>query len=207
MKKSVFLLLPIIFLVACGIYKPITVDRLQLGMTKADVENIFGRPEKILLVSLTEHGQQEILAYKIGYNDLYTLEFMNDQLLRYEFLREYMAYEPRPLPPPVVVIPDNHYPVPPKPVEHPPVTKPSPQPLPPAQPVRQERRPNRENTREEARPGRRPGGSENTDQVQQNERTRPETSETNRRERGNTGSGQSNGNSRSSEDSSSLRYQ
>jgi len=160
----------------------VTVDRLQIGMSRADVENIYGRPEKIILASLTEDGLQEILVHKFG-NDLYILEFMNDYLIRYEFLREDIYVQPRPLPPPVV----HPYPVHPAPVEPPtrpsqpappPTTKPaSPPPsstrpatsTPSASSGRQERQKS-ENSRP-ARQGRRSGSVE-TNQTQQNETNR-----------------------------------
>jgi len=174
---------------ACGIYKTITVDRLQLEMSRAEVESIFGRPEKVLIVGMTEQGRQEILAYKIG-NDIYTLEFMNDQLVRYEFLREDMVYVPHPLPPPptqpIVIV----QPVRPQPVERPPTTRPSP----PAAPVVDSGK--TEQTSE--RQGRR-SDSGRTNQERTNERDRPATSETNRTRRENVDTGQSNRNSRSSE--------
>ena len=176
MKKTLFFLLPLIFLMACGIYKTVTVERLQLGMSRAEVEGIFGRPEKILLVSMTEQGCQEILAYKIG-NDIYTLEFIGDQLLRYEFLREDVVYvPPPPLPPtprPVIIVHEDHPPVHPKPVEHPPATRPRPSPS-PAPSGKTER----ETQRTES-PGRRPN-SGRVNQEQTTERVRPATSETSR---------------------------
>jgi len=193
MKKT-FFLLPLIFLMSCGIYKTLTVDRLQLGMSLVDVENIFGRPEKVLIVSMTEHGRQDILAYKIG-NDVYVLEFMNDQLIRYEFLREDVVYvPPPPLPPPSFHPPQ---PVRPSPVR-PPAPKPSPSPSATVDPGSTQRE-----TQSSERPSRRPG-SGRTVQEQTNERERPTTSETNRTERQNN-SRPSNRNNRSSEESVNNR--
>ena len=173
MKKTFLLFLPMLFLVTCGIYKTVTVDRLQLGMSRAEVEDIFGRPEKILVVSMTEHGRQEILAHKIG-NDIYSLEYMNDQLVRYEFLREDVVYVPRPPLPPVVFVQEDHPPVRPRPVEHPPATKPSPPSAPLVDPGKKEQ----ENQRPEST-SRRPG-SGRINQERTNERNRPATSETRR---------------------------
>jgi len=174
MKKT-FLILPMVFLMSCGIYKTLTVDRLQLGMNRADVEDIFGRPEKVLIVSMTEHGRQDILAYKIG-NDVYLLEFMNDQLIRYEFLREDVAYVPLPPPLPLPPPPSFHPPhtVRPSPDVRPPAPRPSPTPPATVEP---------DNTQPETqitnRPGRSPGPGR-TVQEQTNKTERPTTSETNR---------------------------
>ncbi len=141
MKKSVFLFLPLMFLVACGTYRTITVDRLKIGMTRAEVEHIFGRPKRVLAVSQSEYGYQEVLEYETSNNELYALEFMNDQLVSYEFLREDIVYiPPPPAPQPVIIIHEHPYPNYPKPVERPPVARPSPPPStrPVARPVRTE---------------------------------------------------------------------
>jgi len=191
MKKTIFLL-PLIFLMSCGIYKTLTVDRLQLGMNIADVENIFGRPEKVLMVSLTEHGRQDVLAYKIGY-DVYMLEFLDDQLIRYEFMREDVIYVPPlpPLPPPLFHHPQ---PVRPSPDVRPPANKPSQSPSATVDPGNTQRE-----TQSSERPGRRPS-SGRTVQEQTNERERTTTSETKRTERQDD-SRSSNRNNRSSEGS------
>ena len=177
MKKLAFILFVLIFPVACGTLKIVTVDRIQMGMTRADVENIVGRPEKKLVASLTEHGYQEIIAYKIG-NDLYSLEFMNDKLIRYEFIREDVVFVPRPpLPPPVVIYPDDPLPVRPRPVD-PPATKPSPRP--PSAPTDVLDTPKRQPIQQE-KPNRTPN-SEKTDQRRSREGNRQTTSETNQSE-------------------------
>ena len=188
MKKTIIFLLPLIFFSACGIYKTVTVDHLRLGMTRVEVEDIFGRPEKVLLVSMTEHGRQEISAFKIGNNDIYTLEFMNDLLVRYEFLREDVVFVPPPShrPYPVQVVPQ---PVRPAPVDRPPTTKPTP----PA-PTIDSSKTEQEAQRPE-RPNRRPA-SENVRQERTSEKVRPTRTETNR-----TGRNESNRNNRSSEGS------
>ena len=181
MKKTIIFLLPLIFFSACGIYKTVTVDHLRLGMTRDEVEDIFGRPEKVLLVSMTEHGRQEISAYKIGNNDIYTLEFMNDLLVRYEFLREDVVYVPPPPLQPIVIV----QPVRPQPVERPPVTRPL--------PTVEQGTSGRENRRTEEssrRPASEPAKVERT-----GERDRTATSDASRRE---SDSGQSNRGNRSS---------
>ncbi len=133
MKTSTFLLLLLMFLAACGTSRMVTVDRLRLGMTRGDVEHMFGPPQRILVVSQTEYGYQEVLQYKTHSNELYALEFVNDQLVRYEFLGDDMEYIPLPPPPPIVVYPD--YPVRPMPVERPPVVEPPKPPVTRPQPV------------------------------------------------------------------------
>ena len=117
MKKLTFLI-PLMFLMACGTYKTFSVAKLQLGMTKVDVEQMSGAPKRILAVTQTEYGRQEILEYKTTQNEIYALEFMNDHLVRYEFLGDEVVYIPPPLlPPPVIVV--HEYPTPPKPAPRP----------------------------------------------------------------------------------------
>ena len=101
MKKLAFLI-PLTLLLACGSYKTFSVARLQLGMTKGDVEQMSGAPKRILAVAQTEHGRQEILEYKTIHDEIYALEFMNDYLVRYEFLREEVIFVSPP--PPVIVV-------------------------------------------------------------------------------------------------------
>jgi len=176
-------------------YKTATVDRLQLGMNRADVEGIFGRPRKVLVVSMTEQGRQEILAYKIGQFDIYSLEFIENQLVRFEFLGEEIVYAPRP---PLHFVTFDPPPVRPPLVEHPPTTRPPPLPPPTTPTTRPPSRP--VNSIDTERPNRRTE-SERVNQEQSNGRNRPATSESNRTSRGNADSEQSNRNNRSSETS------
>jgi len=179
MKKT-FLILPLIFLMSCGIYKTLTVDRLQLGMSREEVENIFGRPEKVLIVSMIEQGRQDILAYKIG-NDVYILEFLNDHLIRYEFLHVAVANVPLPPPPPPLPPPSFYSPQPvrPPPDVRPPAPRPSPSPSATVEPDNAQHE-----TQSLEKQGRRPG-SGRTVQEQTNKRERPTSSETNRTDNGN----------------------
>ena len=131
MKKfiPVFILL-ILLLSACGTYRTITVSRLKLGMSKADVEHMFGPPKRILSVSQTEYGYQEVLEYKTSNDEIYALDFMNDQLVGYEFLYDDIDYIP-PMPQPVVIVHDY----PGRPIARPPKPRPPVRPVPPVQPV------------------------------------------------------------------------
>jgi len=191
MKKIFILLLPLIFLIACGVLKTVTVERLQLGMNRSEVEDIFGGPQKVLIVGMTEYGRQEILAYKIG-NDIYVLEFMDDQLIRYEFLREDVVYVPPPPPPshrpfPVQAV---SQPIRPTPVDHPQTTRPT--------PTADSGKTKQEEQHTESQ-SRRPNLA-GANQKQAVERDRPATSEANRRDRGNVDAGRPSRNSRSSEE-------
>ena len=104
MKKSILLLFPLLFMLSCvGTNKTVSVNRLKMGMTKADVEYMFGPPERILVVFMTDFGYQEVLAYKTYKNEVYALEFVDDRLVGYEFLHEAVEYTPRPITQPVVI--------------------------------------------------------------------------------------------------------
>jgi hypothetical protein len=180
MKKSAFLIIALIFLIACGSMKTATVDQLHLGMNRENAEKIIGRSGKMLLASLTEFGNQEVLAYRVGL-DIYTLEFMNDQLVRYELQYEDVRYLPPPPPPPVVIVHDAH-PTPPAPVAPPPPPRPSPPPSTTPPPVEQKRPQNegtpRESTQQEnSNRAPNPGSAV---QLRPGDRERPATTETER---------------------------
>ena len=158
--KKLALLIPLMILMACGTYKTFSVASLRLGMTKADVEQMSGTPRRILAVSQTEYGCQEILEYKTPYDEIYALEFMNDHLVRYEFLSKEVRYIPYPPPPPVIVHPN-----PPKPVE-----RPAPKPTPPSPPRPDDQnKPAQENS--QARPPSRRPDSGVTNQASPSEST------------------------------------
>jgi hypothetical protein len=103
MKKTLFIF-ALMLLMACGTYKVATVDHLKTGMSKAEVEHIFGPSGRILAVSRHEYGYREILEYKIAGSGWYALDFVNDRLTRYEFLRDDVEFVPMPPPPPVIVV-------------------------------------------------------------------------------------------------------
>ena len=130
MKKLISIFLLLMLLSACGTYRTITVSRLKLGMSKADVEYMFGPPKRILSVSQSEYGYQEVLEYKTNNGEIYALDFMNDQLVGYEFLYDDIDYIP-PMPQPVVIVP-GYYPG--RPIERPPRPRPPARPVPPARP-------------------------------------------------------------------------
>lgn len=119
MKNFIFIAAFIIILVSCGSYRSLDLRKLTTGMTKAQVEQIAGLPNRVLSINETEDGYQEILEYQTSRNEVYALEFWNDYLTGYEYLYddiEYIAplYPPSTYPPygrPIIVLPpDNNRP-------------------------------------------------------------------------------------------------
>jgi len=91
--KKIFVLLTVSLLFAsCGVYKTVDMSRLRTGMTVAEVENMFGSPERVLAFNETRDGIQEVLQYRTSADEIYALEFWNDYLTGYEFLYEDVTY-------------------------------------------------------------------------------------------------------------------
>jgi len=102
-------------------------------MTKLQVENIAGAPNRILAVNETDDGYQEVLEYSTSGGELYALEFWNDYLTGYEYIDSEVNYVPVAVPPPyypdyghpIVVIPGRpNRPQPPANNNRPPATRP-----------------------------------------------------------------------------------
>jgi hypothetical protein len=69
-------------------FKSLDVNSLQLGMTKAQVSSMFGKPDRILYAGRSDKGYEEVLQYRTSLYELYALTFFDDQLESYEFLVE-----------------------------------------------------------------------------------------------------------------------
>ena len=118
MKKIAIILITSLLFAACGIYKPLDVNKLTTGMTKAQVESVIGLPQRVLAVNDTRDGFQEVLEYRTAYDEVYALEFWDDYLTGYEFLYDDVNYVPSLIPPvgipdygrPIIVIPGHNKP-------------------------------------------------------------------------------------------------
>lgn len=64
------------------------VSRLSSGMTKYQVDNILGRPVRLLSTSYLQNGQVEVYEYITYRNESYAVEFWNGNLSGYDFLYE-----------------------------------------------------------------------------------------------------------------------
>ncbi|MCD7978805.1 MAG: outer membrane protein assembly factor BamE [Tannerellaceae bacterium] len=98
MKKIVCLTIIAVLLVVCGTRRSLNIDRLRTGMTKAQVENIAGSPDRLIAVRETDEGYQEVLGYWTSGGEMYALEFWDDYLTGYEYLYDEVQYYPSPYP-------------------------------------------------------------------------------------------------------------
>jgi len=129
MKKIVSLLLISILFVACGAIKTVEMSRLQIGMSKAQVQELIGYPERVLYAGASEGGYEEVVEYRTYRDELYAVTYWNDHLESYEFIRDTYV-------PPVTVTPPV-YPTPRPPVYPSPTPRPpvKPTPIPPRPPI------------------------------------------------------------------------
>lgn len=170
MKKVIFISLLFFIATGCNLsYRAVDLGKLTVGMTKAQVRNVIGAPERTLVVNQSRDGYQEVLQYRTPYNEVYALEFWDDYLVGYEHLYDDVIYAPAPAPPVVrppfgkPIYPGYKPPKPNKPGKPTPVPPNRPTPNPPNEP----HRPDRPNS--STRPGNRPGVSSPS------ENTRPST--------------------------------
>ncbi|MDH6341419.1 hypothetical protein M2480_000171 [Parabacteroides sp. PFB2-12] len=103
MKKIVCFAVMAIALVACGTTRSLDLRKLTTGMSKAQVEQLAGYPNRMISFKETSNGVQEVLEYQTAQREVYALEFWNDYLVGYEYLYEDVTYV-APVNPPV------HYP-------------------------------------------------------------------------------------------------
>lgn len=76
---------------ACGSMQLADVTGLSDGMTKSQVDNIMGRPVRLLSTSFYQDGRTEVYEYVSYRNESYAIEFWNGRLSRYDFLYENAA--------------------------------------------------------------------------------------------------------------------
>ncbi|MDH6534348.1 hypothetical protein M2101_001016 [Parabacteroides sp. PM5-20] len=118
MKKCVYIIALVLLCMACGSYRSLDLRKLTTGMSKAQVEQIAGVPNRLISIKETDDGYQEVLEYSTSRNEIYALEFWNDYLVGYEYLYEdiqYVApmYPPTIYPPygrPIYIAPGNNRP-------------------------------------------------------------------------------------------------
>ncbi|MDR0371290.1 MAG: hypothetical protein LBH80_05500 [Prevotellaceae bacterium] len=92
MKKTIYLLLIATSISGCSFFRTTGAQQLTFGMTKAEVSEFLGYPERILAVNQTRDGIQEVLQYRMSNDDVYALEFWDDYLTGYEYLYKEQDY-------------------------------------------------------------------------------------------------------------------
>lgn len=117
MKKLLYLSLTSLFVsfMSCGLFKQLDLNQLQFGMSKQEVYNVAGSPNRILSARQTSDGFQEVLEYITARKEVYALEFWNDYLTGFEFVEEIVDYVPPVYPPairpepgrPIIVYPQK----------------------------------------------------------------------------------------------------
>lgn len=63
-------------------------------MNMAEVQRLLGPPERVLSLTRTPYGYEEVWQYRTSYNEVFALEFMNEILEGYQFLYEDLQYAP-----------------------------------------------------------------------------------------------------------------
>ncbi|MCD8166310.1 MAG: outer membrane protein assembly factor BamE [Bacteroides sp.] len=98
MKKA-FYLIAAFLIVGCGSYNTLDLRKLTTGMTKQEVRDVIGPPDRVLSVNESKDGYQEVLEYRASRNEVYALEFWNNYLTGYEHLYDDVNYYPPVVPP------------------------------------------------------------------------------------------------------------
>ncbi|MCD7974141.1 MAG: hypothetical protein LUG18_16000 [Candidatus Azobacteroides sp.] len=99
MKNLLIIFSLSLFVTGCASYRRADLGQLTIGMTKWEVSNTIGPPERVLAVNRTQYGYQEVLEYRTYHNEYYALEFWDDYLTGIEFLYDGIVYVPAPAPP------------------------------------------------------------------------------------------------------------
>ena len=99
MKKIFLLGIISVLFVSCVVTtttKTPNYGKLTIGMSMYQVQNLIGPPERVLSLTRTAHGYEEIWQYRTAYNEVFALEFLNEILEGYQFLYEDYQYAPSP---------------------------------------------------------------------------------------------------------------
>ncbi|MDR0541646.1 MAG: hypothetical protein LBH19_05475 [Dysgonamonadaceae bacterium] len=91
MKKVIAFLVIVCVVAACSTmqtvyYQTDNYNRLNIGMSKWEVEDWIGPPLRYLDARRTAYGYEEILLYRNRYNEYFALEFVNDYLVSADYV-------------------------------------------------------------------------------------------------------------------------
>ncbi len=101
MKRIIFAMMIAVVFASCVTYKSLDLNKLATGMTKEQVKDMMGEPDRVLAINDKEEGRQEVLEYRTSRDEVYALEFWNNYLTGYEFLYDDVTYV-APMAPPVI---------------------------------------------------------------------------------------------------------
>lgn len=109
MKKIISLLILTCLVVGCSttqdttvVYRTDNYNRLEVGMSKREVQYWIGSPERYLQSTTTRYGYVEVLLYRNRYSEYFALEFVNDYLVSSDYVYNgswYPMYPPDGRPP------------------------------------------------------------------------------------------------------------
>lgn len=98
LKKIFCLLITVGVFTSCGLYNSGSINDLQLGATKQEVDSRFGYPLRMLSMGNVGGVYSEVYEYKIR-SSVYALEYVGNRLNHVEFMYEYDDYYPNTPPP------------------------------------------------------------------------------------------------------------
>lgn len=93
LKRIIFLMITVVALSSCGLYKGQSINDLQLGTTKQQVDSQFGYPLRMLSMGNVGGVYSEVYEYKIS-RSVYALEYVGNRLNHVEFMYDYDDYYP-----------------------------------------------------------------------------------------------------------------
>ena len=88
-----FIAIAALIFTSCGLYNSTSINDLQLGTTKQQVDDQFGYPLRMLSMGNVGGAYSEVYEYKIR-NSVYALEYVSNRLNFVELLYEYDEYYP-----------------------------------------------------------------------------------------------------------------
>ncbi|WP_163264903.1 hypothetical protein [Dysgonomonas sp. 216] len=86
MKKIIVILIISVFIFACSSMRTVDMGKLRIGMTRTEVQNLIGIPDRVLHAGASDGGYEEVLQYTTYQGEIYAVTFWNDHLESYSFL-------------------------------------------------------------------------------------------------------------------------
>lgn len=93
LRKIMFIAIAALIFTSCGLYNSASINDLQLGTTKQQIDAQFGYPLRMLSMGNVGGAYSEVYEYKIR-SSVYALEYVSNRLNFVELLYEYDEYYP-----------------------------------------------------------------------------------------------------------------